>query len=304
MLTQETSSALRAQLKDVETLVNLHADLSEVMCNPDGQIWIERSGVKEKTKYTMSYRAREGILRQLAGHHDQIVTRTSPALEAKLPFWHGGRFIGLLPPVVSAPMFVIRFPARVLITLEDMLLSGTITSRQWAALEEAVVDKTNIIVAGGTGSGKTTLVTALLQKIPEEERLVIIEDNPELQALSPNRVDVLTGDNYSLRDAVRSSLRMAPDRIIVGEIRDGGTALDLCKAWVTGHPGGIGTIHASSAEAVRMRLYTLMQEEVVKPSSDLINAATEMVVFIAKTKTADGERRRQVRAILTNQGVI
>lgn len=289
------SEALRSQLTDIDQLLKSYNQVTECMVNSDGRVWIEASGETIDTGAELSAERRYSIIRLLAGYHDLIVNRERPALGVKVPVW-GARFQGLVPPVTQGPSFSIRFPSAHVMTLDDLHKAGTLSAVNRDFLAGAINDKRNILISGGTGSGKTTLATALLQLVTTE-RIVLIEDNPEIRLNTPNSESMLTSPAFSLREAVQVSLRLNPDRIIVGEVRDGGTALELAKAWQTGHPGGIGTIHASSAHGVYNRLYSLMQEEVVTPNWETIMAAADIVVFIEKVKTKSGSRR-QVTEVL------
>ena len=219
----------------------------EVMLNPDGRLWIDRlSGGLEDTGQQMSAADGERIVRLVAHHVGAEVHPGAPRVSAELPET-GERFEGLLPPVVAAPAFAIRKPAVAVFTLEDYVAAGIMTADQAAMLRIAVAERRNILVAGGTSTGKTTLTNALLAEVAKTtDRVVLIEDTRELQCAAPNLVALRTKDGVaSLSDLVRSSLRLRPDRIPIGEVR-GAEALDLLKAWGTGHPGGIGTIHAGT----------------------------------------------------------
>jgi len=194
----------------------------------------------------------------------------------------GERFEGLLPPVVAAPCFAIRKPAVAVFTLNDYVAAGITTSDQAEALRTAVAARKNILVAGGTSTGKTTLTNALLAEVAKTaDRVVLIEDTRELQCLAPNLVALRTKDGVvSLSDLVRSSLRLRPDRIPIGEVR-GAEALDLLKAWGTGHPGGVGTIHAGSALGALRRLEQLIQEAVVTVPRALIAETIDVVAVLS-----------------------
>ena len=223
-------------------------DIVEVMLNPDGRLWIDRlSSGLEDTGRRLPAVDGERIVRLVAHHVGAEAHAGSPRVSAELPET-GERFEGLLPPVVAAPAFAIRKPAVAVFTLDHYVASGIMTSAQAATLRTAVVERWNVLVAGGTSTGKTTLVNALLREVVATgDRVVLIEDTRELQCAAPNLVAMRTKDGVaSLTDLVRSSLRLRPDRIPIGEVR-GREALDLLKAWGTGHPGGIGTIHASTA---------------------------------------------------------
>ena len=188
----------------------------------------------------------------------------------------------MLPPVSVAPCFTIRKPATRIYTLGDYVTDRIVSAPQADALRRAVSEHKNILVAGGTSSGKTTLANALLAEIAtRDERVIILEDTRELQCAAPDCVALRTrAGSVSLADLVRSTLRLRPDRIIVGEVR-GPEALDMLKAWNTGHPGGIATVHANSASSALYRLEQLVQESVVTVPRRLIAEAIDLVVFIA-----------------------
>ena len=192
------------------------------------------------------------------------------------------RFEGLVPPVVAAPAFAIRKPAIAVFTLDDYVAAKIITTSQAEILRSAVAQRRNILVAGGTSTGKTTLVNALLAEVAKTgDRVVLIEDTRELQCKAPNLVPLQTKDGViSLSDLVRSSLRLRPDRIPIGEVR-GAEALDLLKAWGTGHPGGIGTIHAGSALGALRRLEQLIQEAVVTVPRALIAETINVIAVLS-----------------------
>ena len=254
----------------------------EVMLNPDGRLWVDRlsEGVS-KTDAILSAADGERIIRLVAHHVGAEVHAGAPRVSAELPET-GERFEGLLPPVVAAPTFAIRKPAVAVFTLDDYARGGIMTAGQAALLRQAVAERRNILVAGGTSTGKTTLTNALLAEIAKtSDRVVLIEDTRELQCRAPNLVALRTKDGVaSLSDLVRSSLRLRPDRIPIGEVR-GAEALDLLKAWGTGHPGGIGTIHAGSALGALRRLEQLIQEAVITVPRALIAETIDMVAVLA-----------------------
>src|SRR6201987_3491389 len=253
----------------------------EVMLNPDGRLWIARlSGGLAETTERLSPSDGERIVRLVAHHVGAEVHASSPRVSAELPET-GERFEGLLPPVVAAPAFAIRKPAVVVFTLEDYVAAASMTSGQASALKVAVEARKNILVAGGTSSGKTTLTNALLAEVAKtSDRVVLIEDTRELQCKAPNLVALRTKDGViSLSDLVRSSLRLRPDRIPIGEVR-GAEALDLLKAWGTGHPGGIGTIHAGTALGALRRLEQLIQEAAVTGPTALMAATSDVVAVL------------------------
>ena len=272
----------------------------EVMLNPDGRLWVDRlSGGLTETTERLSAPDGERIVRLVAYHVGAEVHAGSPRVSAELPET-GERFEGLLPPVVAAPAFAIRKPAVAVFTLDDYVATGIMTSCQACALKVAVEGRKNVLVAGGTSSGKTTLTNALLAEVAKtSDRVVLIEDTRELQCKAPNLVALRTKDGVvSLSDLVRSSLRLRPDRIPIGEVR-GAEALDLLKAWGTGHPGGIGTIHAGTALGALRRLEQLIQEAVVTVPRALI-AETINVIAVLSGRGAD--RRLTELASVTGLG--
>jgi len=258
------------------------ASVAEVMLNPDGRLWLDRlAGGLEDTGERMSAADGERIVRLVAHHVGAEVHPGSPRVSAELPET-GERFEGLLPPVVAAPTFAIRRPAVAVFTLGAYVDAGILTAADAEILREAVAARRNILVAGGTSTGKTTLVNALLAEVAKtSDRVVLIEDTRELQCAAPNLVALRTKDGVcSLSDLVRSSLRLRPDRIPIGEVR-GAEALDLLKAWGTGHPGGIGTIHAGSALGALRRLEQLIQEAVLTVPRALIAETIDIVAVLA-----------------------
>ncbi len=227
----------------------------------------------------------ERIIRLVASHLRLEVHANSPIVSAELPSHGEGvageRFEGLLPPVATAPCFAIRKPAARIHTLGDYVENRILSIVDAEVLRRAVVSRKNILIAGGTSSGKTTLANALLAEMGDlDERVILIEDTRELQCAAPDCVALRTKPGVaSLGDLVRSTLRLRPDRIVVGEVR-GAEALDMLKAWNTGHPGGIATVHANSAAAALYRIEQLIQEAVVTVPRRLIADAIDLVVFI------------------------
>jgi type IV secretion system protein TrbB len=267
------------------------ASVAEVMLNPDGRLWIDRlRGGLEDTGERLSPADGERIVRLVAHHVGTEVHPGSPRVSAELPET-GERFEGLIPPVVAAPTFAIRKPAVALFTLDDYVAAGIMRPGQADLLRLAVQKRRNVLVAGGTSTGKTTLVNALLSEVAKtSDRVVLIEDTRELQCNAPNLVALRTKDGVAtLSDLVRSSLRLRPDRIPIGEVR-GAEALELLKAWGTGHPGGIGTIHAGSALGALRRLEQLIQEAVITVPRALIAETINVIVVLA----GRGSQRRVV----------
>lgn len=256
--------------------------VAEVMLNPDGRVWIDRfdAGLVD-AGLSFSAEDAERILRLVAHHVAEEIHAARPRLSAELP-GGGERFEGLMPPLATAPTFSIRKPASLVFRLEDYVRAGVMTEPQGQVLAKAVTDRANILVAGPTSSGKTTLVNALLARIAlGEDRVILLEDLRELRCSAVNQVALRTREGVaSLTDLVRSALRLRPDRIIIGEVR-GPEALDLIKAWGTGHPGGVGTLHAGSAMGALLRLEQLIQEAVVTVPRGLIAETIDVIAVLA-----------------------
>lgn len=285
LLSPETRERRRGMLRTAMgpaiALALEEPDVVEVMVNPDGRLWLDRHGTgRADTGVALTPQESERIIRLVASHVRAEASGSSPIVSAELPET-GERFEGVLPPVSLAPCFAIRKPATTTFRLSDYV-KGQIASPLIAKLlTAAVTEARSILIAGGTGSGKTTLANALLAEIAGlEERVVIIEDTRELRCDAKDAVTLRTKPGVaSLADLVRSTLRLRPDRIIVGEVR-GAEALDMLKAWNTGHPGGIATVHANSARAALYRIEQLIQEAVATVPRRLIAEAIDLIVFI------------------------
>lgn len=294
-----TLSRQRAMLQTAmgSIIANALTDKSviEIMVNPDGAIWFDKHHVGRVREAEMASSDVERIIRLVASHIHVECNETSPIVSAELPET-GERFEGILPPVVTAPCFTIRKPAAVIFSLTDYVKSQIMTPLQAKCLRNAIINKQNILVVGGTSSGKTTLTNALLAELVDlDERIVIIEDIRELQCPVEDLVSLRTKRGVAaMSDLVRSTMRLRPDRIIVGEVR-GPEALDMLKAWNTGHPGGIATLHANSANAALYRLEQLIQEAVVTVPRRLIADAVNLIVFI--NGRGDARRVSSIREV-------
>jgi type IV secretion system protein VirB11 len=265
----------------------------EVMCNADGAVWIDRLGDGLlSTSVVMRPAAVDQMLRLVASNMGLELNASAAELSAKLPPPWSARLHANIPPLVEAPVFTLRKPATLVFSLDDYVAGGILTGAQADALRAAVQGHTNILIGGGTGSGKTTFANALLQVVSQSrDRVHIVEDTPELQCAAPNKVQVLVQPPaHSWRHAIMGAMRFRPDRIIVGEVRDG-AALDLLKAWNTGHPGGLATIHANDTRAMLERLCQLI-EEVVHPAPRALVAQTiQVCAHICRDPTRPGGRR-------------
>jgi type IV secretion system protein VirB11 len=276
----------------------------EVMVNPNGVLRLDRLGEgRVETGQSLDPAQVERVIRLVASQARSEAHAASPIVSAELPSrgegLAGERFEGVLPPVAAGPCFSIRKPASRVYTLIDYVTDGIMSPEAARHLSMAVVERRNILVAGGTSSGKTTLANALLAEIAAfDERVILIEDTRELQCAAPDTVALRTRPGVvTMADLVRSTLRLRPDRIIVGEVR-GGEALDMLKAWNTGHPGGIATVHANSSVSALYRLEQLIQEAVVTVPRRLIAEAIDMVVFISGRGSA-----RRIETIVSVAGL-
>ncbi len=259
-------------------------DVTDIMVNPDGKIWVERIGVgRTLSEYELNHNVSESIIKLVATNTGQSVGPKNPIVSAELP-GTGYRFEGNLPPITQAPTISIRKPTSQLITLDEMVLNQTITKEIKAFLLDAIKDYKNILVIGGTGSGKTTLTLAILNEIAkkhEEDRIIIIEDTRELICEAKNKTTMKTSDDVDMTMLLKSTMRQNPDRIIVGEVR-GAEALALLKAWNTGHPGGISTVHANDCKSSLYRLEQLVLEAINYPQPELIGEAIDIVISVKK----------------------
>ncbi len=272
----------------------------ELMLNADGKLWQERLGEKMICIGTMRVAQAEAIIKTVAGYHSKEITHSKPILEGELPL-DGSRFAGQLPPVVPFPTFAIRKRAIAIFTLERYVETGVMNSFQYATIKRAVADHLNIIVSGGTGSGKTTLMNAIINEMvvfDPTERVFIIEDTGEIQCAAENFVQYHTSSDVSMTALLKATLRMRPDRILVGEVR-GPEALGLLDAWNTGHEGGVATLHANNPQSALTRLKSLVTRNESAPSEiePLIGEVVHLVVHIARTPTG-----RCIQEILSVSG--
>ena len=274
----------------------------EIMANPDGRVFVERLGSGISPLGEIDASRVQSLLGLMADYLHTTVSRDRPIVEGAMPIeFLRSRFAGAIPPMVEGASFSIRLPARSVYTLDQYVDAGIITSAQLDTLSDAVLSRKNILVSGGTGSGKTTLANALIDRISKLSdigtRIVIIEDTRELQCTAPNVVQFLTDDDagIDMTRLLKLTLRYRPDRILVGEVRDK-AALALLKAWNTGHPGGIATLHANNPEAALLRLDQLCQEAGVPSQQTLIHEAVDSVLQIARDREHPAGRR--IAAIL------
>ncbi|HEY0120839.1 MAG TPA: P-type conjugative transfer ATPase TrbB [Rhizobium sp.] len=260
------------------------ATVVEIMLNPDGRLFIERLGHGVAPAGAMSTAAAEVVIGSVAHALQSEADDERPIISGELPIG-GHRFEGLLPPVVSGPAFTIRRRASRLIPLTEYVKSKVMTEAQASSIRSAIDARMNIVISGGTGSGKTTLANAIIAEIvtaSPDDRMVILEDTAEIQCAAENAVSLHTSDTIDMARLLKSTMRLRPDRIIVGEVRDG-AALTLLKAWNTGHPGGVTTIHSNTAMSALRRLEQLTAEASQQPMQEVIGEAVDLVVSIERT---------------------
>ncbi|MFE5092836.1 CpaF family protein [Streptomyces sp. NPDC056638] len=285
------------------------ASITEIMVNGPDQIFVERSGKVERLP--MRFSSHEQLMQtieRIVSTVNRRVDESNPMVDARLP--SGERVNVIIPPLSlsGATLTIRRFPRA--FTLQEMINVGSLDEQMLILLSGLVQAKLNIIVSGATGTGKTTLLNALSGLIPDSERIVTIEDSAELQLqqshvirLESRPANVEGKGQITIRDLVRNSLRMRPDRIVVGEVR-GGESLDMLQAMSTGHDGSLATVHANNAEDALMRLQTLASMSEIKipfeALHDQINSAVDVIVQL--TRHADGSRKITEIAVLDSHG--
>ena len=274
-------------LQDPETV--------EIMVNADGRIWQEKLGQKIQHIGNIQAAQVEAVIKTVAGFHGKEVNRFNPMIEGEFPL-DNSRFAGQLPPIVSSPTFAIRKKAIKIFTLEQYVETGVLSPRHSDVIKDAVRKHRNILVIGGTGSGKTTLINAIINEMVRsdpDERIFILEDTGEIQCAAQNFVQYHTTLDVDMTQLLKTTLRMRPDRILVGEVR-GPEALDLLDAWNTGHEGGAATLHANDALSGLTRLESLISRNPSAPKEimSLIAEAVDMVVHI--TRAPHGRKIQQI----------
>ena len=267
-------------------------DVMEIRVNPhDLSLWVEaRSRGSVFTGNRMDPDKVRAFLNVVADRQRETLSTSTVHIQAQLPLAHfrGARLQGLLPDLVKAPCYVIHKRAARLISLNEYVSAGIMTLVQRTAIEWAITLRKNILVAGGTGSGKTTLVGAILKAMIEHdptERFVLLEDTPELQCQADDRLEMQTTVEVDLAALVKLTLRVSPGRIIVGEVRDH-SALHLMDAWVTGHPGGAGILHATTPLGALRRMDRLARRAAPVDHSELVAEAIDLVVMITRRGSA------------------
>jgi type IV secretion system protein TrbB len=260
--------------------------ITDILVNEDGRVWFEAHGKGMfEAGFALMPSQVESLIGTVAAALGTVADVDHPIVEGELTL-DRIRFEGFIPPVVRRCCLALRKPAQVHYTFDDYVRDRIITEAQAENFRQSIDRRENILIAGGTGSGKTTLAGALLNETvmrsDPNERYVIIEDTLEIRCRAQNVVQLHTAEAADLGQLVRATMRLRPDRIIIGEVR-GAEALALLKAWLTGHPGGVTTIHANSARAALTRLASLVQEAGVPPQPELIAETIHVIAFIART---------------------
>jgi type IV secretion system protein VirB11 len=274
----------------------------EIMRNPNGTLWVEKVGKgMYKTDINLSDSDTMRVIHLIARMKETTCTAENPILSAELPE-NGYRFEANIPPITIAPSFVIRKHSAKIFSLSDYIKAGILTEHQVEVIKKAVTDRKNILVVGGTGSGKTTLVNAILQVFAltePEAHLLIIEDTRELRYEGENVSCLKASDDIAdMTRCLKSVMRQRPSRIVVGEVR-GPEALAFMKSWNTGHPGGLGTIHANSCLEALYRIEMLIEEAGVTPSKQFIARVCNFIIFITKNQ----QMERKVESFKTVVGL-
>jgi len=293
----------------------------DLLLNADSNLWVKRTHADFEVVGKMTSAQALSAFGTIAAIRDTVINHENPILETELPT-DGSRFEGLIPPVVRQPVFAIRQRPRCVFTLNDYEKTGILTDkddalnlyrhkdqflevvrgkRHAAVIRAAIEQRKNILVAGSTGSGKTTFINAVLDAlaaITPADRVLIIEDTPELQCNVKNSVALLAVGRVSMLDCLRASMRLKPTRIVVGEVR-GPEALSMLKAWNTGHPGGAASVHANDARSALIRLESLVAEATEAPQHHLIAEAVNLVVFVDNEPAIKAGRKvREVAVVM------
>ena len=255
----------------------------EIMLNPDSKVWVDTIDAGMTYLCDIPDVQALQMLGTISHMVGTVINYHNPKVEGELP-GNGSRVEGVISPVVQKPVFNIRKKASAIFPLSEYIKSGRATNNDVQILCEAISSRKNILVVGGTGTGKTTFVNAIINEmktLTPKHRLVILEDTLELQCSMENFVSMRTTSDISMQDLLKITMRQRPDRIIIGEVR-GKEALDMLKAWNTGHPGGVCTVHANDARAGLLRIEQLISEVSQSPMRELVAEAIDVVAFLIR----------------------
>lgn len=266
--------------------------VTDIQVNPDKNIWFKRKGSGYECVGVMDYESCESFVNAIAHMSDQYLNPELPVIDDSLPF-NNERINIKVPPIVSSSAFDIRKPSPLIITLDEYRGSGIISGKQFDVIVQGVSERKNILVAGSPGSGKTTLTNAILARVaevsPPGHRVIILEDKEELKCNVDNALYLRESMTVNMNKLLWVAMRSSPDRIVVGEVRNG-NALDMLKAWNTGCPGGVSTIHSNSASATLQRVVDLACEATPNPPIELICEAIDYVIYIDSGPGMKNER--------------
>jgi type IV secretion system protein VirB11 len=313
---------LRREMGDAVLQFLADERTEDVVLNPDSSLWVKRMGFGFQRVGEMSSAQAGSALNTIAAWKGTVMNHDRPILETELPL-DGSRFEGITSPVVRRPVFAIRLRPKQIFTLDEYEEAEIITRKDdplngtrkrgafaeevrglshAAIIRAAVAEKKNILVVGATGSGKTTLVNAILDELSQVapcDRVVSIEDTTELQCTATNYVDLRAVGSVTMLDCLRACMRLKPTRIVVGEVR-GAEAHTMLKAWNTGHPGGAATVHANDALSGLIRLESLVAEATSAPQQALIAEAIDLVIFVDQESALPAGRK--VREVMIVSG--
>jgi len=304
----EKQERLQEKLRDelgplICGLLDQSSGIEDILVNEDWRIWVKRTGAAFEQVGELAGRQSRGAMMTIASMQKTTVTESKPVLETQLPIWKY-RFAGLIEPVVLSPSFAIRVKSDKKRSLRDLQRQGILTTKDdprnrrseqedfiaaisnldhLEVIQQAIIAHKNILVVGGTGAGKTTIANAILEEIgtlTPGDRVLVIEDTQELLLDSANSLSMLATTEFDQLKCLKVALRLKPDRIVVGEVRDGAAALPLLKSWNTGHPGGVSTLHANSATEALDRLEALVREATDAPQQRMIGSAVDLVISV------------------------
>ena len=320
----EKQERLKEKLRDelgpvIVGLLDRSSGLEDIIVNEDSRIWVKRTGSPFEQVGELSSRQARGAMMTIASMQKTTVTELRPVLETQIPIWKF-RFAGLIEPVVPSPSFAIRVKSDKKRNLRDLQRQGILTTKEdprnrrcqqedfiakvkgldhLQAIQQAILARKSILIVGGTGAGKTTIANAILEEIgtlTPSDRVLVIEDTPELLLDSANSLSMLATTEFDQLKCLKVALRLKPDRIVVGEVRDGAAALPLLKSWNTGHPGGVSTLHANSAAEALDRLESLVREATDAPQQRMIGSAVDVVISVVNDPVA-GRKVREVAVV-------